>query len=114
MADKEIGAVVVVDTSGVVGMFSERDYARRCILMGRRSVDSLVRDLMTSPVFTVTPYDNLDGCMNLMSNKRIRHLPVVDDGRLIGMISIGDVMQAMIQRQQSFIESLEGYITGSR
>lgn len=108
----QIGALVVVDGDGPVGIFSERDYARKGIIRGREAHRTLVRDLMSSPLITVTPDDSIEECMQLMTARRIRHLPVLDDGELVGIVTIGDVVMHMISRQKSTIEQLEGYITG--
>lgn len=107
LADKDIGALPVVGPSGLVGIISERDYARRCILLGRSSKDTLVRDIMTTSLYSVQPEHALDRCMSLMTNKHVRHLPVVDaQGTLVGMLSIGDVLKAVIRDQQEHINRL--------
>lgn len=114
MADKGIGAVVVVEHGKVVGIFSERDLARKLILSDQCSLFTKVKDLMTSPVVTVKPEFRMRDCMALMSDKHIRHLPVVDDtGHLIGLISIGDVVKAQIESRESTIRQLESYIEGT-
>lgn len=113
MAEKNIGAVVVLDESReMVGIFSERDYARKGVLHGRVARDTPVGDLMSSVVFTVGPSQSIEDCMELMTDKRVRHLPVVDEGELIGIISIGDVVNSIIKRQRHMIRQLENYITG--
>lgn len=107
MADKDIGALPVVAPTGLVGIFSERDYARRGILHGRASKDTLVRDIMTTSLHSVQPDQSLDRCESLMTNKHVRHLPVVDvDGQLVGILSIGDVLKAIIREQQEHIARL--------
>lgn len=115
MAAKDVGALLVVDDDGqVAGIFSERDYARKVILRGRASRDTPVREIMTERVLYVRPEQTLDDCMALMTRHRVRHLPVLDGGQLIGLISIGDVVKAIIAEQEFMIEQLENYITGRR
>ena len=111
MADKNIGAVLVRSNQGTEGIFSERDYARKLILLGKTSGDTLVRDVMTPQVVSVEPDWTADQCMALMTEKHIRHLPVVEQGRLIGVISIGDAVRAVVEEQQFAINSLQRYIT---
>jgi CBS domain-containing protein len=111
MADRNIGAVMVVQNEDILGIFSERDYARRGILQGLASKDTPVRALMSSPVVMVAPSVSVNECMALMTQKRIRHLPVVEDGRLVGVISIGDVVRAHVDDQQFTIQALQSYIT---
>ncbi|MGQ9662931.1 MAG: CBS domain-containing protein [Kiritimatiellia bacterium] len=114
MAEKEIGAIVVVDKKGEpVGMFSERDYARKVILKGRSSKTTLVKDLMSRPVLFVRPDHTIEECMALMTEKRVRHLPVIEKSKLVGIVSIGDVVKAIIADQQFTIRQLENYITGT-
>jgi CBS domain-containing protein len=113
MADKNIGAVVVVSGHRLEGIFSERDYARKVILLGKTSKETLVSEIMTSSVICVEPDWTADQCMALMTDKRVRHLPVMEQGRLIGIISIGDVVRAVVDEQQFTISSLERYITSS-
>ncbi len=113
MADKNIGAVLVVDNGELTGIFSERDYARKIVLKGRHSDDTLVRDVMTPNVITIEPEQRLEDCMQIMSDKHIRHLPVMEAGKLIGIISINDVVAAIIRDQKTRIDSLESYISGS-
>jgi CBS domain-containing protein len=113
MAEKNIGAVLVVDNDELTGIFSERDYARKIVLKGRHSDDTLVRDVMTPNVITIEPEQRLEDCMQIMSDKHIRHLPVVEAGKLIGIISINDVVTAIIRDQKTRIDSLESYISGS-
>jgi CBS domain-containing protein len=112
MAERAVGALVVVEGDRPVGIISERDYARKVILLDRGSRDTLVAEIMTAELETVTRQATTNDCMALMTERRIRHLPVVEDGRLIGIISIGDVVLAVIGEQQHLIEQLEGYITG--
>lgn len=114
MADKSIGALLVIEDDAIVGILTERDYARKIALLGRRSGLTLVREVMTSPVMFVGPAQTSDECMALMTQNRVRHLPVVDDGRLLGLISIGDLVKNIISEQQFVIEQLEHYITGHR
>jgi len=113
LAEKKIGALAVLDGDQLVGILSERDYARQIILKGRSSESTQVKDIMTSDVITTTPGHDIQQCMQLMTEKRIRHLPIIgDDDSLIGMISIGDLVRAIIAEQQSTIGDLEKYISG--
>jgi CBS domain-containing protein len=114
MAEKDIGALLVVDDGKLVGIFSERDYARKVILQGKSSRETLVREIMTPRVVYVHPQQTIEECMALMTEKHIRHLPVLDGERLVGVISIGDVVKAIISEQKFVIEQLEHYITGNR
>lgn len=114
MADKNVGALMVLERDEVVGVFSERDYARKVILKGKASKDTLVREIMSTELVWVRPDQTIEVCMNLMTNKRIRHLAVLDEGRLVGVISIGDVVKAIISEQEFTIQQLEHYITGGR
>ena len=111
MADKNIGAVLVRSNEGIEGIFSERDYARKVILLGKTSRETLVSEIMTPRVISVEPDWTADQCMALMTDKHIRHLPVMEQGRLIGVISIGDVVRAVVDEQQFTISSLQRYIT---
>lgn len=111
MAEKNIGAVLVMEADELKGILSERDYARKIILKGKASSETQVADIMTTNVFTITPDNSLDDCMNLMSDKRIRHLPVVENGLVTAMVSISDVVTAIIRLQQDTIEQLHTYIT---
>lgn len=113
MANKNIGAVLVIDEGNLSGIFSERDYARKIVLKGLHSEDTLVKDVMTPNVITVEMEDKLELAMQIMSDKHIRHLPVMDDGVLSGIISINDVVSSIIKEQKSQIESLQGYISGN-
>lgn len=114
MADKNIGAVLVIDADELVGIFSERDYARKGILQGRSSRETPVHEVMTSKLITIEPEQKLEDCMVIMSERHIRHLPVLEkDGTLTGIISINDVVSAIIRNQKVQINSLESYISGS-
>jgi CBS domain-containing protein len=110
MAQHHVGALLVMQNDEAVGIISERDYARKVILLGRSSADTPVREIMSSPVITVNLLNTLDECMRLVTQRRVRHLPVVDEGRVIGMVSIGDLVKAVIEEQQHTIEQLESYI----
>ena len=114
MAQKNIGALVVVEHGQIVGMLTERDYARKVALMDRSSRDTPLRDIMTRPVMYVHPRHTSEECMALMTENRLRHLPVMDDGKLIGLISIGDLVKDIISEQKFIIEQLEHYISGER
>lgn len=114
MADKSIGALLVTEGDAIVGIITERDYARKIALMGRTSAATLVRDVMTSSVMFVRSTQTSEQCMQLMTGNRLRHLPVVDNGKLVGMISIGDLVKDIISEQKFIIEQLEHYITGAR
>lgn len=111
MAEKGIGALLVMDGKQLTGILSERDYARKVILQGRSSKDTAVREIMTDKVFSATPERSVEECMALMTDKRIRHLPVVDGGSVIGVLSIGDLVKAKIEEQEFQIKQLENYIT---
>jgi len=113
MADHDVGALLVIEEGGrLVGVFSERDYARKVILKGRSSRSTTVGELMSAPPICATPTMNLQECMVLMTNNHVRHLPVKDDGQVIGVVSIGDVVGAIMRKQETTIDQLENYITG--
>jgi len=114
MADNGVGALLVLDGEKLIGIMSERDYARKVILLGKSSREAKVREIMSDKVFYVQPHRTADECMALMINKRIRHLPVIDDGKLKGVISIGDVVKAVIDEKEFVIEQLEEYISGRK
>jgi CBS domain-containing protein len=113
MADLNIGALLVIEDSKLVGIISERDYRNKVVLQGRTSATTPVKDIMVRQVYGVKSSDDIQLCMSLMTEKKIRHLPVLDDGELTGMISIGDVVKAVIDEQKVEIDSLRDYITGS-
>ena len=112
MADKAIGSLIVMDDDELLGIVTERDYARKVIIKGRSSKTTRVSEIMTTGVFTTSSAASVNDCMSLMTEKRIRHLPVLEDNRVIGMISIGDLVQAIISDQKEEIEQLENYISG--
>ena len=115
MAEKNVGALVVMERDRVIGIISERDYARNVILKGKSSKELAVQEIMTSRVVCVRPEQTMEECMELMTDKHIRHLPVLDDEkRLVGLISIGDVVKAIIVEKEFIIGRLEDYITGNR
>jgi CBS domain-containing protein len=110
MAERSIGAVLVMQGAELKGILSERDYARKVVLLGRSSSDTPSWQIMSSPVISVTPNDSIDTCMRLMTEKRIRHLPVCERGKVVGVLSIGDLVKAVIEEQRRTIEDLEAYI----
>jgi len=112
MADHYIGALLVMRGDELVGIVSERDYARKIILQNRNSADTPVRDIMSSPVVTVRPNDTTDTCMRLCTERRVRHLPVVESGKVVGVLSIGDLVKSVINEQTQQIEHLQRYIAG--
>jgi CBS domain-containing protein len=112
MAEKGIGALIVMDGDALAGIVTERDYARKVILKGRSSEKTPVQDIMTAGVHTTSADQTVDSCMNLMTDNRMRHLPVMDGDKVTGMVSIGDLVKAIIADQKEAIEQLEHYITG--
>lgn len=112
MAERQVGALAVLSDGQLVGLVSERDYARKVALLGRASTQTPVRQIMSSPVVTVRPGETVQHCMEIMTGKRIRHLPVVEDGAMVGMVSIGDLVRAVMEEQQQTIEHLEKFIAG--
>jgi len=112
MAEKEVGALIILEKGSVAGILSERDYARKIALLGRHSQDTLVREIMTLQVYGVHPSSSSEECMALMTDKRIRHLPVIEKDKLVGVISIGDVVKSIISQQKVTIQHLENYIMG--
>jgi CBS domain-containing protein len=114
MADHEIGALLVMEGEAIVGIITERDYARKIVLMARSSKETPVRDIMTSRVMYVGPGQTTEECMALMTENRLRHLPVLDSGKLLGIVSIGDLVKDIISEQRFIIDQLEHYIRGER
>ena len=114
MAEKNIGALLVLEGERIAGIVTERDYARKIVLLGRSSRETPVGDIMSSPVMYVRPDQTNEECMALMTDNRVRHLPVVDQGKLLGLISIGDLVKDIISEQKFIIEQLEHYIAGDR
>jgi len=114
MAEKNVGALLVIDEERLVGIVSERDYARKVVLKGKSSKDTLVKEIMTEKVVYIRPDESIEECMALMTEKHFRHLPVIDNGTLIGVISIGDVVRTVISEQKFIIAQLENYISGGR
>ena len=114
MAKKNVGAMLVFEGNDLVGLISERDYSRKTILEGRLSKDTAVREIMTTAVVTVHPDDDIEACMELFTDKRVRHLPVIEKSRVVGIVSIGDVVKSIIDYKEFIIEELENYIKGKR
>jgi CBS domain-containing protein len=114
MADKNVGALMVIEEDTAVGLISEMDYARKIVLKGKLSKDVAVREIMTADMICVGPDDDVEYCMELMTEKRVRHLPVFKNDQLIGIISIGDIVKAIIEHKEEIIEQLENYIKGKR
>ena len=114
LAEKDVGALPVIGKKKLSGIFSERDFARLLAKKDDCPMDTLIQDVMTKKVVTVTPTTNCEECMQLMTDKHIRHLPVMENDQMVGLISIGDVVKAIISNQKAFIDQLEGYISGRR
>jgi len=112
MAEKSIGAVLVMQGARLAGIVSERDYARKVVLRNRASSSTLVSEIMTQQVVTVTPDDTVEHCMQVMTERRIRHLPVIEDGQVRGVVSIGDLVKSLIEQQRRDIDQLQRYIAG--
>lgn len=112
MAERGVGSLLVMQDSRMVGILSERDYARKCILQNRSSRETPVRDIMTTDVVCAQPFRSIEECMALMTEKRIRHLPVADGDRVLGLVSLGDLVKSLVVKQQFIIEQLEHYIAG--
>lgn len=112
MVEKNVGALLVMDQGNFVGIFTERDYARKIILKGKASKETLVKEIMSEHPVTVTPNDTVEDCMKLMTQKFIRYLPVVENNKLVGLISIGDIVKYIIEEQKFIIDNLEHYIAG--
>jgi len=112
MAEKQVGALPIIDEGALIGIVSERDYARKVILRGKSSKETPVTEIMSSPVITVTPSHTVGECMRIITEKRIRHLPVVDGGKIVAIVSIGDLVNWVISEQQETIHHLEAYISG--
>lgn len=112
MADHNIGALPVVERGQVVGVISERDYARKCVLKGRASVGTTVREIMSSPAISVNSKMSVQECLSLITDRHLRHLPVLEDGQLVGLVSIGDLVKETIAEQEELIRQLEQYIRG--
>jgi CBS domain-containing protein len=113
MVEKNVSALLVMESDELAGIFTERDYARKVVLKGKKSTETTIGEIMTSDLITVAPNSTIDECMGLMTGKYIRHLPVLDNGKLAGIISIGDVVRRIIEDQKSIIGHMEQYIAGS-
>lgn len=113
MSDRDVGAVLVLDGGKLVGIVSERDYTRKVVLQARSSRDTAVREIMIHPVICVDPQTKVDPCLHLMTEKRVRHLPVVEDAKVVGIVSIGDLVSHVISTQEAMINQLEHFISGS-
>ncbi len=111
MDQRHVGALLVMDGDDLLGIISERDYARRVILKGRRSNEALVREIMTTELHTISEHVTIDECMSTMTNRRVRHLPVLEESRVVGVLSIGDLVRVIMERQATTIEHLKDYIT---
>jgi CBS domain-containing protein len=114
MADKNVGAMLVFEGNDLVGLISERDYSRKTILKGRFSKETAVREIMTTEAVTVHPDDDIEACMELFTDKHVRHLPVVEKSKVVGIVSIGDIVKSIIDYKEFIIEELENYIKGKR
>jgi CBS domain-containing protein len=112
MAEKNIGALLVMENDRLLGIISERDYTRKVVLHGKTSRQTTVREIMFSPVISVTPQHSVDECMRIMTDKRVRHLPILENQRVVGIVSIGDIVNWIISAQRARIDHLENYITG--
>jgi CBS domain-containing protein len=113
MAEKNVGALPVLENGSLIGIISERDYTRKVILKGRSSKETLVREIMTKDLVTAHPGDSVGECLTVMTEKRVRHLPVIEGEKMVGLVSIGDLVRRIISAQTATIENLESYITGS-
>jgi len=114
MAEKKVGSLIVVDGDGVVGIFTERDHARKVGLLNRKPEDVEIQEVMTKELITVTPTQSVRECMEMMTESRVRHLPVFEDGKLVGIVSIGDVVRDLIEELEFLIEQMQNYIQGLR